>query len=79
MTYERKIIRVQVMYYNHSYVMKKIINLSELFGGKVVAQDWCTAMQNEANTKGHTWTAAFWDEWATVYEQGGCLHAVVTP
>ncbi len=48
-------------------------------GGAVVAQDWCTAMQNEANTNGHKWTPAFWDEWATVYEQGGCLHGVVTP
>ncbi len=28
-------------------------------GGAVVAQDWCTAMQNEANTNGHKWTPAF--------------------
>lgn len=63
------------------YLMKKINfrNLSLLMGGAVVAQDWCTAIQNEANTNGHKWTPAFWDEWATVYEQGGCLHGVVTP
>ena len=61
--------------------MKKIdiLSLMNLMGGKVIHANWCAAMQNTANENGHNWTPEFWDEWATVYEQNGCLHAVVTP
>lgn len=61
--------------------MKKIDlkNLFHLMGGKIVAADICTAMQNAMNLDAENWTDKFWAEWLQIYEERGCTQAVITP
>lgn len=56
--------------------LKKLL---QLMGGTTSPVDECTAMQNDLNLNGDTWSKEYLEKWMDKYISMGCRHAVITP